>query len=435
VKSGGAAPAAPPNPVGERSDKRQEAVLTLVGVLGDSPPLSGLRRTVMGRIRDLSRRAKAGLGASLLAVVVVGGLVVADGPERGQGVEVLGATADRSGDIQIAAGAQPAKPNPDTTPPSISVLFPQNNRVYDAGAWGAGCSPAGVCGSASDPSGVSQVQVAVRQTSSGKYWNAAANAFSSTAAVFNPAAGTGSWKLALPLPADGAYTVLVQATDGPGNATPASKRVSVGFTVDTAAPAAPVISRHPDDVTFDTSADFGFTDGERGVTFRCQLDGNAPAACSSSPTFRNLSETDHVLQVWAVDGAGNQSGPVSFSWTVALRRSFGISGDATHLLSPGVSVPLDMTLANPYNFAIRVLDVSVSATGPTACPAAANLTATASSFSAPVVIPAHSSRSLSALGVPPAQRPQVLLRNLASNQDSCKNAKFTLTYSGTGTKS
>ncbi len=188
-------------------------------------------------------------------------------------------------------------------------------------------------------------------------------------------------------------------------------------------------------MTFDTSAGFRFTNAERGVTFRCQLDNNAPAACSSSPTFRNLSESDHVLQVWAVDAAGNQSDPVSFSWTVALRKSFVISGDAAQLLSPGASVPLDLTLANPYNFAIRVLDVSVAATGPSACPAGDNLTTSALSFSGPVVIPAHSSRTLSALGVPPAQRPQVLLRNLDTNQDSCKNAKFTLTYSGTGTKS
>ena len=112
-----------------------------------------------------------------------------------------------------------------------------------------------------------------------------------------------------------------------------------------------------------------------------------------------------------------------------------ISGDAAQLLSPGTGVPLDLTLSNPYKFAIRVLDLSVAASGPGGCTGGDNLTTSALSFGGPLVIPANSSRTLSALGVPPAQRPQVLLRNLDTNQDACKNAKFTLTYSGTGTKS
>jgi hypothetical protein len=209
----------------------------------------------------------------------------------------------------------------------------------------------------------------------------------------------------------------------------------VSLALDIVAPPAPVIVTHPDDVTFDTSAVFAFVDAEVGVGFRCQLDGAVPVACLAATTFSHLSETDHGLRVWAVDAAGNQSASVSFSWTVALNADFGISGDATQPLSPGVSVALDVTVTNPYDFALRVIDVSVAATGPAACPAGDNLATTPSSFAGPVVIPAHSSRSLSALGVPSAQRPQLLLRNLDSNQDSCKNATFKLTYSGTGTKS
>ena len=44
----------------------------------------------------------------------------------------------------------------DTSPPSIGLTFPIKSGAYNAPAWAAGCSPVGVCGTASDPSGVAK---------------------------------------------------------------------------------------------------------------------------------------------------------------------------------------------------------------------------------------------------------------------------------------
>jgi hypothetical protein len=48
-----------------------------------------------------------------------------------------------------------------------------------------------------------------------------------------------------------------------------------------------------------------------------------------------------------------------------------------------------------------------------------------------IVVPAHGSVTLPAQG---ATAPRVTMRDLAVNQDACKNAVFTFSYSGTGTR-
>ena len=81
----------------------------------------------------------------------------------------------------------------DTKPPSIALSFPRNGGLYGAAFWNAGCSGgAGVCGGASDQSGIASVKVSILQQNTGKYWNGAS--FSSTSEVFN----TASDQLALP---------------------------------------------------------------------------------------------------------------------------------------------------------------------------------------------------------------------------------------------
>lgn len=53
-------------------------------------------------------------------------------------------------------------------------------------------------------------------------------------------------------------------------------------------------------------------------------------------------------------------------------------------------------------------------------------------FSGSVVVPANSTRSLSALNVPESQWPVLTMPNTDFNQDACQHAVFQLTYTGTG---
>jgi hypothetical protein len=69
-------------------------------------------------------------------------------------------------------------------------------------------------------------------------------------------------------------------------------------------------------VVTSTSASFGLSSSEAG-SFQCRLDGSAWRSCASPATYSNLSHGSHVLDVRAVDGAGNvDATPASRAWTV-----------------------------------------------------------------------------------------------------------------------
>jgi hypothetical protein len=131
----------------------------------------------------------------------------------------------------------------DTTPPATTLAFPANGGDYGATAWSSGCTVTGICGSATDSTGVQSVRVSIRQ-GSGSYWNgssfASATEVFQTATLASPGATSTAWNYPLARPADGSYTVHVQATDTLGNATPSGTfSSSATFTVDTVAPTAP----------------------------------------------------------------------------------------------------------------------------------------------------------------------------------------------------
>ena len=162
----------------------------------------------------------------------------------------------------------------DTTAPTISVSFPSDGGVYNAAAWNAGCAGgAGICGSATDPSGVAGGAVSILRAATGKYWDG--TGFNSSSEIFNAATPTsqsgttfsGGYPLALP--PDGSYTVHVRAQDNLGNTTPAGSQVVINFTVDTTPPSAPAITSNPASVTPSSTASFSFT-GEAGVDLPLQ---------------------------------------------------------------------------------------------------------------------------------------------------------------------
>jgi hypothetical protein len=336
-------------------------------------------------------------------------------------------------------------------PLNVAFQFPVDSGQYQATAWNAGCSPAGLCGTASDVLSVSTVKVSVLQQSSGKYWNGSSFGSSTealNAATLHPPAGRSTrWAYALSLPPDGSYRAHVVATDPLGNAGKSGSQATITFRIGApVAPPPPVISGGPDNPTFATTAEFGLTDAVAGVTFLCSLDNGPFIPCGDPENdrdadFSNLAIGDHTLRVEAVDATGNTSAPASFSWTILANRTFGISGSISQFFSPGVTLPANLSLANPYNFDLKVVSVSITVQHATTkngspnsgCDGPTNLVIT-QPFSGPVTVARETTQSLSQLGVPQAKWPQVQMLDLSTNQDACKGTTFTLTYTGTATK-
>jgi hypothetical protein len=203
----------------------------------------------------------------------------------------------------------------DLQGPSVTVSVPADGGAYNVSGWSTACAGVtGVCGTATDPSGVSSVAISLRQ-GSGNWWGG--SSFDKTSEFFLTASGTTGWRYALAMPAaDGPYTVRARATDGLGNTTAAADYDSATFTIDTQPPPAPQITDKPPTPTNSESASFAFTDAQPGVTFLCALDGGPFAACSSPKAYDGLDDGTHSVQVKARDAAGNVSSPASAAWTV-----------------------------------------------------------------------------------------------------------------------
>jgi hypothetical protein len=210
------------------------------------------------------------------------------------------------------------------TPPAMAITSPADGGSYNAAGWSAGCTAGtGVCGTATDLSGVTSVIVSIKQNapSPGKYWNG--SGFTSSSEVYNNAtlthtAGGASWFYALPLPSpDGQYTLHVRATNGLLLQTSSASPATSVFTIDTAPPtSAPTIASKPANPTNQTSASFAFSDSEAGVTgFLCKLDSGAYAACSS-PQAYSVTQGTHTFSVKATDAAGNAGPAASYTWVV-----------------------------------------------------------------------------------------------------------------------
>lgn len=352
----------------------------------------------------------------------------------------------------------------DTTPPVVHVTFPAANGSYNGTGWNAGCSSPGLCGSASDGTGVASVQVAVFQQSSGKYWNG--SSFSSSSISFQTASGTTSWKYPLAFSAlsDGVYTLSARASDTLGNATPSGGVLTETFSIDTVAPPAPVITGQPDNPSTQSHVEFHFTDTALNVTFQCQLDSGSTTACTGDQDgdgdlfvgvsciltgcsageaeYENIQPGNHCFQVVAVDKAGNVSPPATFCWTIVISNSFGISGNASGLFYPGAAPqPLNLVLTNPFSFDIQVTAVTITVSAGTTkggnpnpgCNGTQNLSVVRP-FNGTVTVPKKSTKSLSQLGTPASQWPLLQMPDLPVNQDACQNTTFNMSYTGTAVK-
>lgn len=242
----------------------------------------------------------------------------------------------------------------------------------------------------------------------------------------------------------GSHTFRVEAQQGNGPlSAPATRSWSV--VIPPPPPPTPAISSHPASSTIEPDATFAFTDSRAAVTFQCQLDSGSFASCASPVLYESLAAGGHTFSVRAIDGSG-MSGSASFSWTITS-ASFGISGNLTATLAPGLSAPLNLMFTNPYNNAHGIVVTSVVITvqhatvknvaghplNP-ACDGPTNVVVSRA-FTGPVTVPRGTApQSLSDLHVPDAQWPLILMANLATNQDPCKSTTFNFSYTGTATK-
>jgi len=233
---------------------------------------------------------------------------------------------------------------------------------------------------------------------------------------------------------DGPHSFQVEAQDNGLTSPPAVRNWTVHLTPS----AQPTITDKPENPTVDAKAHFAYY-GQAGATFQCRLDTAAVQACGSSVDYTKLSFADHTFTVVAIDGAGNSSIPASYTWTVVQNQVFGITGNAVGPLSPGVTQGLALRLRNPYNFSIRVGSVQATATAATSPCTTDVADLRFVGLSVPVDIPANSSVTLGSSLAPgaawPAGWPSITMGNSDWNQDACRNATFTLSYTGTATKS
>jgi hypothetical protein len=328
----------------------------------------------------------------------------------------------------------------DTTPPGVALVDPPNGALLGAGAWGQGCpGRAGLCGSAKDASSVTEVLVAVERED-GRWWGG--SAFDKSTETFSAAqltsGRTTAWSYPLPLPADGRYTVHVRATDKAGNSTPAASPLSSSFTVDTTPPPAPTIASGPAATTTVKSAVFGFADSEAAAALECSRDHARFKHCTSPLSYPSDSLGAHRFEVRAKDAAGNLSPAAAYSWTVVKAvkvssgKPFTVTGNADGPLAPGLGRALLVTVHNPNSVPITVTslaaEVAAGSSNP-GCDGPSNLTIAQSDLSSTntLSVPAGGQVTLPSGSV---HAPQVLMKDLPTNQDACKSALFTFEYSG-----
>lgn len=112
---------------------------------------------------------------------------------------------------------------------------------------------------------------------------------------------------------DGAHSVAIRAEDAAGNVD--ASPIEGDFIFDSAAPATPMITESPNEVSGISGAEFEFT-GDSGSDFECKLDDGEFLPCESPKSYEGLTSGSHDFAVRALDGAGNKSPPAEFSWEI-----------------------------------------------------------------------------------------------------------------------
>ncbi|MDQ0118409.1 hypothetical protein AB0280_00810 [Pseudarthrobacter sp902506025] len=124
----------------------------------------------------------------------------------------------------------------------------------------------------------------------------------------------------------------------------------------------------------------------------------------------------------------------------AATKTFTISGNLDPPLTPGASMPLNLSFINPNNKALALSSLSVSITSITRTKAAvaaglpcstADYVVTNYSGQYPLTVPVGTSK-LEALRPVRGEWPRIAMLDTTQNQDGCKGATLQLSYTGAG---
>jgi hypothetical protein len=147
----------------------------------------------------------------------------------------------------------------------------------------------------------------------------------------------------------------------------------------------------------------------------------------------------YTLTVGATSSLGFSSVNVKLTvgQSVTNPKAFTIAGTMSGL-APGAPVPLNLSVTNPNNQPISVTNLHVTIALSSAPNASAQRPCSAADFTVtqmapsayPIAVPANSTRQLGG-ALPSTAWPVARVVETGANQDGCKGAVLTLTYTGT----
>lgn len=169
---------------------------------------------------------------------------------------------------------------------------------------------------------------------------------------------------------------------------------------------------------------------------------SVPVGGSSSlqvATKNNTPGGTFTLTVTGTSGTTQRVASVTLLVTTTGRQ-FTITVPSVVVPGPGTRTPLNVTLTNPNNQAMQVTNLTVAISSVTKSPSApANRPCSAADYaivpfsgSYPLSVGAGQSVSLSGLGISSGLWPAVAMLNSVANQDGCKGATISLSFSGAG---
>ena len=258
----------------------------------------------------------------------------------------------------------------------------------------------------------------------------------------------GTWTDTVTLTA-GTYSVTATQTDAAGNTgTSGAKAITVS-TPDTTAPVVTLTMINGSTVVNGSTIIFPVTTnvqvnsigGACGtaagdiatvsvtITGPTNRTGTAPCGAGAwtfalSPVLSNSgsADGDYTITVTQADAAANVGTTGPRVLTLAT-RSFTVSGNAVTQLRPGGLSDLNLTITNPYTFALKIESLTVVFGGTGSCNGPANF-AINRVFAGPYTVPAGNSV------LPPSVAPQIRMLDLLTPQNTCKLATITLNYTG-----
>jgi hypothetical protein len=157
-------------------------------------------------------------------------------------------------------------------------------------------------------------------------------------------------------------------------------------------------------------------------------------------TSANTPDGKADLTIGTAAGAGQADAVVVQLIVQSSNKTFSISGNLGTQLTPGSTLPLNLSISNPNNknLALSSLSVAITAINRTPAAVAVGLPCTAADYVVinysgpyPLSVP-PGTRTLELLGVDWQKQPQISMLDTTLNQDGCKGATVQFAYSGSG---